>query len=111
MEPGDLETLAAAGIELVGENRVEQLLAKQEVARDRFTWDFIGHLQSRKARDLVGPRPARALALDALGRRAPRPRGQEPVACLVEVNAGRRGVEGGTGARRRSTRSSRRSLR
>ena len=52
--PEDMETLAAAGIELVGENRVEQLLAKQEIARDRFAWDFIGHLQSRKARDLVG---------------------------------------------------------
>ena len=49
-----MAVLAEAGIELVGENRVEQLLAKQEVARERFTWDFIGHLQSRKARDLVG---------------------------------------------------------
>ena len=55
--------------------------------RDRFTWDFIGHLQSRKARDLVGPRAPRALALDALGRRAPRSqRASEPIACLVEVN-------------------------
>ena len=52
--PEDLPVLAEAGIELVGENRVEQLLAKQAAARDRFTWDFIGHLQSRKARDLVG---------------------------------------------------------
>ncbi len=72
----------------MGENRVEQLLAKQAVARERFTWDFIGHLQSRKARDLVGPRAPRALALDALGRRAPRSRAaSEPIACLVEVNA------------------------
>ena len=54
VEPADLAVLADAGIELVGENRVEQLLAKQAVAGDRFTWDFIGHLQSRKARDLVG---------------------------------------------------------
>jgi pyridoxal phosphate enzyme (YggS family) len=53
VEPGDLETLAAAGIRLVGENRVEQLLAKQEVARDLFTWDFIGHLQSRKVRQVL----------------------------------------------------------
>jgi pyridoxal phosphate enzyme (YggS family) len=53
VEPEDLETLAAAGIELVGENRVEQLLAKQAVARERFEWDFIGHLQSRKVPQIL----------------------------------------------------------
>jgi PLP dependent protein len=48
----DLPALAEAGIELVGENRAQELLAKQEQHRDLFTWDFIGALQSRKLRDI-----------------------------------------------------------
>ena len=84
--PEDMETLAAAGIELVGENRVEQLLAKQEVARDRFEWDFIGHLQSRKARDLAGRvRLVHSLSTLSAAERLDRS-SQTPVACLVEVN-------------------------
>jgi len=85
--PEDMETLAAAGIELVGENRVEQLLAKQEIARDRFAWDFIGHLQSRKARDLVGRvRLVHSLSTLSAAERLDRA-STEPIACLVEVNA------------------------
>jgi pyridoxal phosphate enzyme (YggS family) len=50
----DLPLLHAAGIRRVGENRSDQLVAKQEQHGDLFTWDFIGHLQSRKVRDVVG---------------------------------------------------------
>jgi PLP dependent protein len=49
----ELPLLAEAGIELVGENRAQDLLAKQERHRDLFTWDFIGVLQSRKVRDVA----------------------------------------------------------
>jgi PLP dependent protein len=49
----DLPTLAEAGIELVGENRAQDLLAKQEAHGDLFTWDFIGQLQSRKVKDVA----------------------------------------------------------
>jgi PLP dependent protein len=49
----ELPALAEAGIELVGENRAQDLLAKQEQHRDLFTWDFIGALQSRKLRDVA----------------------------------------------------------
>jgi len=49
----DLPALAEAGIELVGENRAQDLLAKQEAHRDLFTWDFIGRLQSRKVKDVA----------------------------------------------------------
>jgi hypothetical protein len=49
----DLPALAEAGIELVGENRAQDLLAKQEQHRDLFTWDFIGALQSRKLREIA----------------------------------------------------------
>ena len=48
----DLETLAEAGVEVVGENRLQDLEEKHARWGDRFTWHFIGHLQSRKARDV-----------------------------------------------------------
>src|SRR4026209_2394304 len=49
----DLPALAEAGIELVGENRAQDLLAKQERHRDLFTWDFIGAIQRRKLKDIA----------------------------------------------------------
>ena len=53
VEAADLPVLAEAGIELVGENRAQDLLAKQEAHGDLFTWDFIGQLQSRKVKDVA----------------------------------------------------------
>jgi PLP dependent protein len=50
----DMATLAEAGIEVVGENRLQDLQAKHERFADSFRWHFIGHLQSRKARDVSG---------------------------------------------------------
>jgi pyridoxal phosphate enzyme (YggS family) len=49
----DMGGLADAGIELVGENRQQDLAAKQDRWGDRFTWDFIGHLQSRKVKAVL----------------------------------------------------------
>jgi pyridoxal phosphate enzyme (YggS family) len=51
----ELGALAAAGLTLVGENRAQDLVAKAGAWEGRadFTWDFIGHLQSRKVKDLV----------------------------------------------------------
>jgi pyridoxal phosphate enzyme (YggS family) len=51
----DLGALAEGGITIVGENRAQELVAKQERFGDAFTWDFIGALQSRKVKD-VAPR-------------------------------------------------------
>jgi uncharacterized pyridoxal phosphate-containing UPF0001 family protein len=48
-----LPALAEAGIELVGENRAQELLKKQERHRELFTWDFIGAIQSRKLKDIA----------------------------------------------------------
>jgi uncharacterized pyridoxal phosphate-containing UPF0001 family protein len=45
----DMAVLAEAGIEVVGENRAQDLQAKHAVYGDAFRWHFIGHLQSRKA--------------------------------------------------------------
>ena len=47
-----MEDLAEAGAEIVGENRLQDLVAKHARYGDRFRWHFIGHLQSRKARDV-----------------------------------------------------------
>ena len=46
----DMAALVEAGIEVVGENRVQDLEAKQARYGDVFRWHFIGHLQSRKAK-------------------------------------------------------------
>jgi pyridoxal phosphate enzyme (YggS family) len=49
----DIPTLAQAGIRLVGENRAQDLQAKADAYGEMFEWDFIGHLQSRKVRQVV----------------------------------------------------------
>ena len=48
-----LPAMAEAGIELVGENRAQELLARRELHGDLFAWDFIGALQSRKVKDVA----------------------------------------------------------
>jgi pyridoxal phosphate enzyme (YggS family) len=45
----DMAALAEAGVEVVGENRAQDLKAKHDAYGDAFGWHFIGHLQSRKA--------------------------------------------------------------
>jgi uncharacterized pyridoxal phosphate-containing UPF0001 family protein len=46
----ELGRLAEAGVEVVGENRAQELAAKHARWGDAFRWHFIGHLQSRKAK-------------------------------------------------------------
>jgi len=49
---GDLPALWEAGIRVVGENRAQELEQKATEHPD-FTWDFIGHLQSRKVKTVL----------------------------------------------------------
>ncbi len=71
---------------LVGENRSDALAAKQALFADSFTWDFIGHLQSRKVRDVVG-RVRLIHAVDSLSVCAQiDSRASQPVDCLLQVN-------------------------
>jgi uncharacterized pyridoxal phosphate-containing UPF0001 family protein len=49
----ELGVLAEAGLELLGENRAQELVAKADAYPGSFTWDFIGHLQSRKVRQVL----------------------------------------------------------
>jgi len=46
----ELAALVEAGVEVVGENRAQDLEAKHARYGEAFRWHFIGHLQSRKAR-------------------------------------------------------------
>jgi len=46
----DMRVLAGAGIEVVGENRAQDLERKHAQYRDTFRWHFIGHLQSNKVK-------------------------------------------------------------
>jgi uncharacterized pyridoxal phosphate-containing UPF0001 family protein len=91
----ELGVLAEAGVTLIGENRVQDLQAKQERWEADFTWDFIGNLQSRKVRDLVGRvRLIHSLASDSalaqLERHDPAGTG-----VLVEVNLSGEPSKGG----------------
>jgi uncharacterized pyridoxal phosphate-containing UPF0001 family protein len=47
---GDLAALAEGGVEVVGENRAQDLEAKHARYGEVFRWHFVGHLQSRKAK-------------------------------------------------------------
>ena len=91
----DLGVLAQAGVTTIGENRAQDLQAKVDAYGDTFTWDFIGHLQSRKVK-VVAPlvrlihSVGTESALEQLGRHAPAGLG-----VLVEVNvAGEEGKSG-----------------
>ena len=71
-----LEALAEAGVEVVGENRAQDLEAKHARYGEAFRWHFIGHLQSRKTKtvnaicelchSLASESAARRLAIPAL---------------------------------------------
>lgn len=85
--PEQLAELVEAGVELVGENRAEDLAEKQEVFGDRFEWHFIGHVQRRKARVVV-PRVTLVHSVDSarlieeISRRAP----EGGADVLIQVN-------------------------
>jgi PLP dependent protein len=91
----EMGALLDAGVTLVGENRLQDLEAKQDRWGEGFTWDFIGNLQSRKVKALI-PRVrlihslASDSALDQLGRHAP-----PETEVLVEVNVAGEDSKGG----------------
>jgi uncharacterized pyridoxal phosphate-containing UPF0001 family protein len=91
----ELAPLADGGVTVVGENRAQDLAAKAATAPCRFTWDFIGQLQSRKVKDLLPHvRYIHSVASDSalaqLGRH-----GGPDTQVLIEVNvAGEAGKSG-----------------
>jgi pyridoxal phosphate enzyme (YggS family) len=89
----ELPVLAEAGIEVVGENRAQDLLAKQADHHDLFEWHFIGALQSRKVKD-VAPNVSLIHSLSSDSALAQLEKHPAP-AVLVQVNvAGEESKEG-----------------
>jgi pyridoxal phosphate enzyme (YggS family) len=82
----ELEVLAQAGVTLLGENRAQDLEAKTGAYPGRFTWDFIGHLQSRKVRQVLPHvRYIHSVASDSVLAQLKR-HGSSETQVLVEVN-------------------------
>jgi hypothetical protein len=95
IEGGELGALAQAGLQLVGENRAQDLIAKAREYPGQFTWDFIGQLQSRKVKVLLPwVRYIHSVASDSALKQLAR-HGTAQTRVLVEVNvAGERGKSG-----------------
>jgi pyridoxal phosphate enzyme (YggS family) len=90
-----LGVLADAGIELVGENRAQDLAAKAQAYPGRFTWDFIGHLQSRKVRQVLPHvRYIQTVASDSVLAQLER-HGTAETEVMVEVNIARESGKSG----------------
>jgi PLP dependent protein len=84
----EVGVLAQAGVTVVGENRAQDLEAKS-AAHPELTWDFIGHLQSRKVKQVLPlvrwiHSVASDSALKELGKH-----GDAETEVLVEVNVAR----------------------
>jgi hypothetical protein len=81
----EMGVLAEAGVTVAGENRAQDLEAKA-TAHPELTWDFIGHLQSRKVRQVLPHvRLVHSVASDSVLRELGR-HGGPGTEVLVEVN-------------------------
>jgi hypothetical protein len=91
----ELGALAEAGIALAGENRAQDLVAKVAAYPGRFTWDFIGRLQSRKVKTVIPHvRYVHSVASDSVLEQLGK-HGTPSTQVLVEVNVAREpGKEG-----------------
>jgi uncharacterized pyridoxal phosphate-containing UPF0001 family protein len=93
----ELGVLADAGIAVAGENRAQDLALKSAAHPGRFIWDFIGHLQSRKVKQVLPlVRYVHSVASDSVLAQLER-HGTPETEVLVEVNvageAGKSGID------------------
>jgi PLP dependent protein len=98
-----LGVLAEAGVTLIGENRAQDLQAKVAASGDRFEWDFIGQLQSRKVRSIVPhARLIHSLASESAVRELVRWQelAREGLELLIEVNVAGEGGKAGVAPER-----------
>ena len=76
----DMSVLVEAGVEVVGENRAQELERKHAEYGDAFRWHFIGHVQSNKVKVINGIcELVHSLASESVA-------GRLTVPALVEVN-------------------------
>lgn len=93
--PEDAPALVEAGVSVVGENRLQDLRAKRAVVGDALVFDFIGHLQRRKVKEVLGivrlihSVDSPELAAEIAGR------AEGDVRVLVEVNIDDEASKGG----------------
>ena len=85
----EMALLAEAGIEVVGENRAQDLEAKHAAFGDTFRWHFIGRLQSNKVKVVNG----RCELVHSLDTHSAADRLEVPA--LVQVNLAGEGSKGG----------------
>lgn len=91
----EMAALADAGVELVGENRLQDLEEKRERWGEEFTWDFIGNLQSRKVKRILPlVRVIHSVASDSVLEQLGR-HGTPETEVLVEVNVAGEESKGG----------------
>jgi pyridoxal phosphate enzyme (YggS family) len=84
----DLAALHEGGIAVAGENRAQELEVKAR-AHPEFTWDFIGHLQSRKVKQVLPHvRLIHSVASDSVLEQLAR-HGTAETEVLIEVNVAR----------------------
>jgi PLP dependent protein len=95
--PEAVEAAQAAGLEDIGENRVQEALSKMNAVNVPVRWHLIGHLQRNKVKSVDGFSLFHALdstrLADALNRFGIE-RGR-PVDVLVQVNPAREETKGG----------------
>jgi PLP dependent protein len=85
----ELGVLAEAGVRVVGENRAQALQEKVTAYGSLFTWDFIGHVQSRKVRQILPlVRLVHGVATDSVVAQLAR-HATPATEILVEVNVAR----------------------
>lgn len=81
-----MTALAEAGVKIAAENRLQDMIAKQDAMGDAFEWHFIGAIQSRKIREIAG----RVSTIHSLATESARDKltdlDFEPPKVLVQVN-------------------------
>jgi len=90
--PAALAEAIAAGVEIIGENYVQEAEAAREVIGDRARWHFIGHLQKNKVKravslfDMIETVDSMELAREIDKRCA---QADKVMPILIEINSGR----------------------
>ena len=99
--PAVARAAVAAGMQDLGENRIQEAMAKLEELSDlSATWHLIGHLQTNKAKFVSGRfawvhSVDSVRVVDALGRAVERHQASEPLQVLVQVNVAGEGQKNG----------------
>ena len=95
LDVGEMGVLQRAGIRLVGENRADELEAKWGRWNEAFEFHFIGHLQSRKVRQVL-PRVVMIHSVESISLvEELEKRAESEVRVLLEVNVSRENTKYG----------------